>query len=298
VLCQARMSVGVGQRLIRDLREQQFAHSQALALSHHEANTTGNSVQLLEADARCVDQLVFRGVFPLVFSVLTLLVMFGVLLSIDSTLALLSIAIVPPLFFWIRRAQRKVSPAADDARRADSRLSSRIAEVHGALPLIRSHAREGHEQERFSSVATEAARASIRLGRESAAFTIVGGVLTAMGTSAVLLVGGRAVVDGQLSVGTLLLVLACLANMYGPLSASSLTVRTRRCSTASISMSRRARWWRSLARRAPASPRWRACCSDSTIRPTARSGSMAGRSIDISAARCAGRWRSCSRIRC
>jgi ATP-binding cassette subfamily B protein len=219
VMFHGRLSVSIGQTLIRDLREQQFGHVQALTLKHHAVTPTGDAVQRLEADTRCIEQLVLRGLFPIVFSVLTLAVMFGILVTIDVPLALLALAIVPPLYVWLRFYARRMAPHADHARRTDSRLSSRLYECLSSIRLIKSHAREDHEQARFARVAGDAARAWIHVGRQGTVFAIVNGVLTVLGSSLILFVGGLGVLDGRISVGTLLLVLAYVGFVYGPLSA-------------------------------------------------------------------------------
>ena len=219
VMFHGRLSVAVGQTMVRDLRAQMFAHVQALTLRHHSATPTGDAVNRLETDARCVEQLVLRGVFPIVFSLLTLVVMFAVLVTIDIPLALLAIAIVPPLYLWLRYYARRMAPQADSARKFDSRLSSRLFESISSIRLIKSHGREDHEHARFTRVATEAAHAWIRVGRQGAVFAIVNGALTVIGSSAILLVGGLGVLDGRISVGTLLLVLAYVGYVYCPLSA-------------------------------------------------------------------------------
>ncbi|MGN6109708.1 MAG: ABC transporter ATP-binding protein [Kofleriaceae bacterium] len=214
-----RLSVAIGQRMIRDLRDQLYAHVQALTLQHHTATPTGDVVQRLEADTRCVEQLVLRGVFPLTFSVLTLVAMFGVLLTIDLPLALLALAIVPPLYVWLRFYARRMAPRADHARHTDSRFSSRLFENITSIRLIKSNAREDHEQARVSQIAGDAARAWINVGCQNSVFTIVNGVLTVAGSSLIVLVGGISVLEGRLTVGTLLLVLAYVGFVYGPLSA-------------------------------------------------------------------------------
>jgi ABC-type multidrug transport system fused ATPase/permease subunit len=129
IMIHGRVSVRVGQGMVRELREQLFGHVQAWTLRHHGATPTGDAVQRLEADTRCVDQIVMRGIFPVVFSLLTLAVMFVVLLRIDVLLAALSLAIVPPMYFWLRFYARRMAPRADHARRTDSRLSSRLYET-------------------------------------------------------------------------------------------------------------------------------------------------------------------------
>ncbi len=219
VMMHGRRSVVVGQRMIRDLRERLFAHVQALALSHHASTPTGDAVSRLEADARCVEHIVLRGLFPLAFSLLTLIVMFGVLVAIDVQLALLALAIVPLLHAWLRRHARRMAPRADLARRTDSRLTSRLFESISAIRLVKSHAREEHEQARLARAAGDAAQAWIGVGHAGALFATVNGALTAIGSSAILLVGGLAVLDGRVTIGTLLLVLAYVGYVYGPLSA-------------------------------------------------------------------------------
>jgi ABC-type multidrug transport system fused ATPase/permease subunit len=218
VMLHGRISVASGQGMIRDLREELFAHVQALTLNHHVATPTGDAVQRLEVDTRCIEQLVLRGVFPVAFSLVTLVAMFVLLLTIDAALAVLALAIVPPLYLWLRWYARRMAPPADQARSTDSRLSSRLYETLSTIRLIKSCAREDHEQARFGAVARDAEHAWIRVGRQGTVFAIVAAALTIAGSTAVLIVGGFAVQDGRLSVGTLLLVLAYLGYVYGPLS--------------------------------------------------------------------------------
>lgn len=219
IMWHGKLTVRVGQSMIRDVREQLFAHVQAWSLRHHGAMPAGDAVQRLEADTRCVDHIVMRGVLPVAFSFLTLAVMFGVLLTIDLALALLALSIVPPLYLWLRYYARRMAPSADHARRTDSRLSSRLFETMTAIRLIKSLGREAHERARFSDVARDNAQAWIGVGEQSTVFSIVTGGLTIVGTALVLLVGGFAVLDGKLTLGTLLLVISYLSYVYGPLSA-------------------------------------------------------------------------------
>ena len=223
IMGHGRRSVVAGQGMVRDLREELFAHLQAWALAHHARTPTGDVVHRLEADARCLEQIVFRGLFPLGASVVTLLVMFVVLVDLHPQLALVSLAIVPPLYLWLKRSNRAIGPRADQARAVDAQLMSRSYESFAAIRLVKSHAREDHEVARFASAARASARAWIRVGWHGAAFSLVVGLLTVLGTAAVVLVGGLAVRDGSLTLGTLLLVLAYLGFVYGPLSAIAST---------------------------------------------------------------------------
>jgi ABC-type multidrug transport system fused ATPase/permease subunit len=98
----ARLSAAAGHRMVGDLREELFAHVQAMRLADHAATTTGDIIHVLEVDARCLEHLVIRGLFPIVFSALTLVVMFFVLAGIDFRLAVLSLGIAPVLYAGLR----------------------------------------------------------------------------------------------------------------------------------------------------------------------------------------------------
>ena len=91
----SRLTVATGHRMVCDLRERLFGHLQALTLAHHARTPTGDSIYRLETDACCLEHIVLRGVFPIIFSVLTLVAMFSVLAGIDLQLA--RRARLPPL---------------------------------------------------------------------------------------------------------------------------------------------------------------------------------------------------------
>src|SRR5690349_1353848 len=61
MMLHGRIAVVAAQRMVTDLREDLFAHLHALTLTHHTRTPTGDAVHRLEADARCLDQIVFRG---------------------------------------------------------------------------------------------------------------------------------------------------------------------------------------------------------------------------------------------
>src|SRR3954468_9699208 len=76
LMAHTRLFTETGHMLTRDLREHLFNHLQRLALLHHSRMPIGESVYRLEADAGCLEQLLLRGIFPMIFSTVTLVVMF------------------------------------------------------------------------------------------------------------------------------------------------------------------------------------------------------------------------------
>ena len=213
----SRLQAGTGQRMVRDLREKLFAHVQALSLSHHAKTPIGDSLYRLEADACCLEHLVMRGLFPIVFSFMTLVAMFIVLAGIDLHLALISLTVVPFLFLWLKFYTRRMQPRARRAKELESAMVQRLHESLAAIRLVKSYAREDYEQDRFSTAAGRALDARIATTKQESLFAAVVTSMTAFGTALVLLLGGFSVLDGRISLGTLLLLIAYLGFVYGPL---------------------------------------------------------------------------------
>jgi ATP-binding cassette subfamily B protein len=218
LMAHTRLYTVTGHLMTRDIRQKLFMHLQALNLYHHSRTPVGDSVYRLEADASYLEQLLLRGLVPLTFSALTLIVMFAILISINLSLALVSLSVVPFLFVWIRFSARRIRPGAERTRVLESRMTARLHESFAAIRLVKSFGREPYESQRFSNTATEAMQARVSLSTREAVFSSVVGNLIVLGTSLVVLVGGLLVLQGRLTTGTLLVALAYLGFVYGPLS--------------------------------------------------------------------------------
>ncbi|MFL6278492.1 MAG: ABC transporter ATP-binding protein [Vicinamibacterales bacterium] len=218
LMLHTRLYTETGHLITRDLRQRLFVHLQALNLRHHAHTPIGESVYRLEADAACLEQLLLRGVLPFTFSALTLVVMFHILVQINRSLALVSLSVIPFMFVWIRFAGGRIRPGAERTRQLESRMSARMYESFAAIRLVKSFGREPYEGQRFSGAATEAMRARVGLSTREAIFSSVIATLTAVGTSSVVLTGGLLVLRGRITIGTVLVALAYLGFVYGPLS--------------------------------------------------------------------------------
>ncbi len=214
-----QFQVEMGQRVVYNLRAQLLAHLQALPLRHHVLTRTADSVYRLDADAHCVDDLVIGGVFPLALALLNLGVMFGVLAYLDQTLALLSLAVVPFLYLCLRHYSGAMTDRAERVKALESSLIERAFEILSSIAAVKSFARERHELARFSRSGNETMAARLSLTWQESLFSVAVSAITLSGAALVLIVGGLHVLDGRLTVGALLVVIAYLAAVYNPISA-------------------------------------------------------------------------------
>jgi ATP-binding cassette, subfamily B, bacterial len=214
-----QIQVETGQRMVYDLRGRLFEHLQALGLHHHITRNTGDAVYRIDVDAYSIENLVMSGLFPLVTSATTLIVMFVILLRLDLTVALLSLAVVPFLFLCLRYYMNTLVMRTERVKELESKLVERLYEVFSAIRLVKSFAREAHERTRYTSFGNQVMQARIAITWQESMFSVVVSTITILGTALVTIVGGLHVLRGQMSVGELTVVIAYLGAVYGPLSA-------------------------------------------------------------------------------
>ena len=214
-----QMQVKVAQRVVYTLRGELLAHLQALPLRHHVLTPTADSVYRLDADAHCVDDLIIGGFFPLLLAALKLGVMFVVLLWVDTTLALLSLVVAPLLYVCLRFYSRSMVDRAERVKALESTMIERAFEILTSIAAVKSFTRERHELARFSSHGEDTMRARLSLTWQESLFSVAVTAITLAGTALILIVGGLHVLDGSLTLGSMLVVVAYLAAVYDPLSA-------------------------------------------------------------------------------
>ena len=218
LMAHTQIQVDTAQRIVYDLRRSLLSHLQALSLRHHVAARTADGVYRLETDAYCINDLVIGGVFPLAMAATKLLVMFVILVRLDLTLALLSLVVVPFLWMALRYYARRMVDRAERVKALESSLVERMYEILSSIKVVKSFAREGHELARFGAAGDATMRARLRLTWQESLFSVVVSAITLSGAALVLGVGGLHVLEGTLTVGSLLVVIAYLAAVYTPLS--------------------------------------------------------------------------------
>ena len=213
-----QLQVDMAQRIVYKLRSQLLHHLQALPLRHHILTKTADSVYRLDADAHCVDDLIIGGVFPLTLATVNLGVMFSVLVYLDVTLALLSLVVVPFLYLSLRYYTRTMTDRAERVKVLESSVVERAFEILSTISAVKSFARERYEVDRFAKQGHDTMQERLGLTWQESIFSLTVTTITLGGTALVLVVGGLHVLDGSLTLGSLLIVIAYMAAVYNPIS--------------------------------------------------------------------------------
>src|SRR5262249_47567891 len=155
--------------------------------------------------------------FPLLEAVATLVAMFVIMWQVEPTMTLLSLGVVPLLVITIL-AFRKPMKVRNRARRnLEALMMSLVEQVLSAIPAVQAFNRETVEEGRSRSGGRERAPASVRPTAMSAWFGLLAGLVTTVGTAGIMWLGGYYALEGKITAGDILVFLAYLGHLYGPL---------------------------------------------------------------------------------
>jgi ATP-binding cassette subfamily B protein len=218
-----QLQVGIGQRLVVDLRQRMFAHLQSLSLRFHLRRGTGDTIYHIENDAYCVESLTMSGFVPMLTAGATLFAMFFVLLRMSWQLAVMALAVLPALFLVNRHFMERMISGSERLKEVESRGVSFVQEVFSAIRVVKAFGREDHEATRFHVQGQNVIAARTTLTWQESFYVASINTVTTLGTGAVLYLGGRRVLGGDMTVGELLVAMSYLASVFEPLSSMSRT---------------------------------------------------------------------------
>jgi len=206
-----------GEKLVWDFRAELLNHVQRLPLAFHDRYGATDPVYRIQHDAPSIQYIAIQGVIPLSTSLVTLIGIIYVTARIDSTEALVALAVAPVLFVLSFASSRLVRRRSHEVKELDTHAMSVIQEVLGSIRVIKAFGQESREHERFVRHSSKRMSGQVRLSMMQAIFNVLVGLTIALGTAAVLWIGVQHVRAGILSVGSLLMVMAYVGQMYQPL---------------------------------------------------------------------------------
>ncbi len=218
---QRRATAQMGEGIIFDLRGQLFDHLQSMSLAFYTNTKTGELMSRLNSDVIGAQQAVTTTFVALLSNSFTVVATSIIMLKLEWRLTLLAISILP-LFIL---ASRQVGKRLRDVRRRQmtnnatmNALMQETLSVSGAL-LVKLFGRASYESDRFSSAAAEVRDLGVRQAVIGRWFFMALGLLSALGTAITFWLGAVFVINGTITLGTVVALSAYLASLYGPLTA-------------------------------------------------------------------------------
>ena len=206
----------VGERALADLRIDLFRHLQQLSLGYYERNRTGAIISRITNDVEALDMLVTDGLSSLVQNSLLLAGTAVVLFFLDWRLALATLIVLPLMAAATAWFRSRSNHAYRRVRERLGLVTATLAEDIAGMRVVQSFTREPASQATFRGVNERYRESNYETVVLNGLYFPAVDVLASVATAIVLGFGGALVVDGSLTVGTLLAFTLYLANFFDP----------------------------------------------------------------------------------
>jgi ABC-type multidrug transport system fused ATPase/permease subunit len=200
-----------------DLRERFYAHLQRLELGFFDRQQTGQLMSRATVDLQSIRFFLGYGLIFITQNLLTIVLASAVMLALEPWLALLALASAPFVVYTASRYNRVSRPAVQEVQQRLAELTAEAEESVSGIRIVKAFAREEHQLHRFRRAVTRVFDQSVYSTRLQAFFSPLLGLLPQLAIALVLLVGGRQVIAGDLSLGDFTTFYTYLAMLAAPM---------------------------------------------------------------------------------
>lgn len=206
----------LGQRIVFDLRYHSYRHLNRLSLAYYDTRQTGKIMARLTGDIDTVQHTISGGFVTFLADLFSVLALVVVLFYFDWRLALVSLSIIPLYVLNYKLFIRHIRPLSIQLRERWDAMLGVLQEKLAGITVVKAFVREKEETERFM----ETVRDNFALGMKQMILNRMLGtiaqIIRAVGTGAVLWVGGNLILQRQMQIGELLSFNGWIAFLYDP----------------------------------------------------------------------------------
>jgi ABC-type multidrug transport system fused ATPase/permease subunit len=203
VFCQRYSMEYTSVKAVFDLRNKIYNHLQQLSFSFYDSAQTGQLMSRMVLDVDTVQRFLGMGLIQLLNNILTFVSILIILLIMDWKLTLISMVPMPFLIHAVQQFSVKVRPMYWQVQDQMGRLTAMLQESITGVRVVKAFGREPFEMEKFDKENIEYMRRNIKSVRMAAFYGPYMNFLTGLGASIIIYYGGRLVIGGSLSLGSL-----------------------------------------------------------------------------------------------
>ncbi|MEX1018649.1 MAG: ABC transporter ATP-binding protein [Litorilinea sp.] len=203
--------------VVLDLRRDAFDAVMARDMSFYDEFSTGKVVSRVTSDTQDFSNVVTLTL-NLISQILLVVIVFGILFSINAQLALIALAIAPIIVITALAFRRIARETTQRARRILAEVNSNVQESITGITIAKNFRQEQTIYSEFQGVNAQSYRVNLRQGFIFSGIFPVLGTIAGIGTVLVVYFGGLYVLDGLVSPGEWFLFVESISLFWLPLT--------------------------------------------------------------------------------
>ncbi|HEE9599323.1 TPA: ABC transporter ATP-binding protein [Campylobacter coli] len=207
----------IGMDTLRILRFKVLKNLLKLDMDFFKRNRSGELVSRCTNDINALQSIVSNIIPDFFRELLTIVGLLIVVFYQSPILAFFALVVLPCAILPLVHFARKLKKYARSIQETNSDLLSRLSEIFSNIELIKASNTQNKESEKFAKQNNELCRLNLKSARIDALTSPLMEIIGSLGVAAVIIIGGREVIHGAMSVGSFFAFITALFAIYTPL---------------------------------------------------------------------------------
>jgi ATP-binding cassette, subfamily B, bacterial len=209
---------GLSNNMSHDIRAECFKRIQDLEFAYFDHRPTGWLISRLTSDCDKLARIIAWGSLDLVWAFCLVIMIAIILIVLQPVLGLLVLSVVPPLIWISAIFQKKLLLSSRDTRKFNSMITASFAEALQGLRTTKTLVREQENLREFQGLSSQMYGVSIQNALQSAVYIPIVLTLGSLAAGIALWRGGAGVIDGTLTLGTLVAFIFYAGQFFNPIN--------------------------------------------------------------------------------
>ncbi|MBM2829201.1 MAG: hypothetical protein HW408_1733, partial [Actinobacteria bacterium] len=207
----------LGQRIILAIRKEMFSRLERLPVSFFDRTPTGRLMTRLTSDVEALQELISSGLVSTVGDVAVLLGIAAILLWMNSTLALVTFAVLPVLVIFVEVLKKFIREANREIRRMLARMNAFLQERVTGVAAVKAFVQEDKSVRQFDALNEDYAVENVRLTNYYSFYFPGVELFSSVAVALLLWQGGSQVISSAITFGTLVAFLEYAQKFFNPI---------------------------------------------------------------------------------
>ncbi|MFC2949602.1 ABC transporter ATP-binding protein [Virgibacillus sediminis] len=207
----------VGNKILFDLRDRLFDHIQKLSLKFYSKTKTGEIISRVIHDVEQTKNFVITGLMNIWLDMITIAIAIVIMLTMDVGLTIVSIILFPFFGFAVKFFYGRLRRLTRERSQALAEVQGHLHERVQGMPVTRSFALEDYEQDQFAQRNDNFLQKALNHTDWNAKTFAVTNTITDLAPLLVIAYAGYFVINGNLTIGTMVAFFGYMERVYSPL---------------------------------------------------------------------------------
>jgi len=214
---QVYFSALIGLDIVRKVRNRLLNQMLKLDISFFHQFRSGELISRNVNDVARIKAVVSTMIPEMGRQGLTAIGLLGVVIYQSPKLSFFALIVLPLIIFPLSLIAKKLKKLSHKSQEKTSDITSRLTEIFSNVELIKAHAAEKFEHDKFAKENYDFFKISLKSVKTSELTGPLMEIMGAIGVVAVIIIGGKEVINDQMSVGSFFSFLTALFMLYTPI---------------------------------------------------------------------------------